>query len=60
MIRYHHILKSHWLDSKCNQHINCIIYTFIQYMKPYYQNWPPFPYPPPFALTIFLPLSCNT
>jgi hypothetical protein len=38
MIRYHHILKTHWLDSKCNQQIDCIIYTLVQNLDPYYLN----------------------
>jgi len=38
MIRYHHVLKSHWLDSKRNRRIDRVVYTFINYMVPYYQN----------------------
>ncbi|KAI0252856.1 hypothetical protein BJV78DRAFT_1153479 [Lactifluus subvellereus] len=36
---YHHVLKSHWLDGKRNRHIDCIIYTLVNYMVPYYQTW---------------------
>ena len=37
-IRYHHILKSHWLDSKRNRRIDRIIYTLVKHLEPYFQN----------------------
>ncbi|KAI0246055.1 hypothetical protein BJV78DRAFT_1089978, partial [Lactifluus subvellereus] len=36
---YHHVLKSHWLDGKQNRRIDCVIYTLVNYMVPYYQTW---------------------
>jgi hypothetical protein len=38
MIRYHHVLKTHWLDSKRNRRIDRIIYTLVQNLDPYYLN----------------------
>src|SRR6267142_1730704 len=37
--RYHHVLKSYWLDGKWNRHIDHILYTLVVYMNQYYLNW---------------------
>src|SRR6266404_7577298 len=35
---YHHLLKSKWLENKCNRRINHLIYILTQRMLPdYYQ-----------------------
>src|SRR5882672_7961544 len=36
--RYHHVLKSHWLDGKRNRCIDHILYTLVVYMNQYYLN----------------------
>src|SRR6267142_1162524 len=36
--RYHHVLKSHWLDGKRNCHIDYILYTLVVHMNQYYLN----------------------
>src|SRR6266850_539037 len=36
--RYHHGLKSHWLDGKWNRHIDHILYTLVVHMNQYYLN----------------------
>src|SRR6266850_1103799 len=36
--RYHHVLKSHWLDGKWNRRIDHILYTLVVHMNQYYLN----------------------
>src|SRR6267142_3931581 len=36
--RYHHVLKSHWLDGKRNCCIDHILYTLVVHMNQYYLN----------------------
>src|SRR6267142_2692711 len=36
--RYHHVLKSHWLDGKRNRRIDHILYTLVVHMNQYYLN----------------------
>jgi hypothetical protein len=34
--RYHHVLKSRWLDGKCNRRLDHIIFTLVKSVDPYY------------------------
>ncbi|KAH9971162.1 hypothetical protein BJV74DRAFT_718293, partial [Russula compacta] len=36
---YHHVLKSHWLDGKCNWCIDHLVHTLVNSMEPDYQAW---------------------
>jgi hypothetical protein len=38
LIRYHHVLKSHWLDGKRNQRIDHLIHMLVEGMIPYYET----------------------
>jgi hypothetical protein len=35
--RYHHVLKSRWLDGKRNCHLDHIVFTLVKSADPYYQ-----------------------
>jgi hypothetical protein len=37
ILRYHYILKTHWLHEKCNCQIDHIILTFVNGLAPYYE-----------------------
>jgi hypothetical protein len=38
LIRYHHVLKSHYLDSKRNRRIDRVVYTLIRHLEPHFQS----------------------
>ena len=38
LIRYHHVLKSHYLDSKWNWHIDRVVYTLVKHLEPHFRS----------------------